>query len=242
MKDLLYKLKHDNSIYVKDFESTIKSNKEKYGNDIINYSDDDGYTALMYACEKGYFEIVEFSLKEGVDVNKQNHKVDGYRNALEITASVLQSRLDYINKDGKNKYECIKENFATFAKIIEILIKYGVEVLESRAIMCGETESCNYIKEIYLLEQVESGNLEKLQQCIGKGLDVNFRYSNEKTALMSACQNGHYEVVLTLITAGADINAKDTKGKSVLQYAAEGGNVKIMELLLSQGADRSVKE
>lgn len=242
MKDLLYKLKHDNSIYVKDFESTIKSNKEKYGNDIINYSDDDGYTALMYACEKGYFEIVEFLLKDGADVNKQNHKVDGYRNALEITASILQSRLDYINKDGKNKYECIKENFAIFAKIIEILIKYGVEVLESRAIMCGETESCNYIKGVYLLEQVESGNLEKLQQCIGKGLDGNFRYSNRITALMYACKNGNFEVAITLISAGADINAKDNNGKSVLNYAAEGGNMEIMKLLLAQGANRGTKE
>lgn len=238
MKDLLYKLKHDNCIYVKDFESTIKSNKEKYGNDIINYSDD-GYTALMYVCEKGYFEIVEFLFKEGADIN---YKVNGCRNAVEITASILQSRLDYINKDGKNKYECIKENFVTFAKIIEILIKYGAEVLESQEIMCGKNESCNYIKGIYLLEQVESGNLEKLQQCIGKGLDINFRYSSEITALMSVCQKGNFEATLMLISAGADINAKGKNGKTVLNYAAEGGNTEIMKLLLAQGANRGVKE
>lgn len=242
MKDLLYQLKHDNTIYVKVFENTIKSNKEEYGDDIINYSDDDGCTALMYACKKGCLEIVEFLLKEGADVNKRN-RAGG--NALTLTMFALRSRLLYMryNKDSQNIYECIKRDMSTreYAKIIEILIKYDAEALESQAIVCGETESCNYVKGLYLLKQVELGNLEKLQQCIGKGLDIDFRYFSEITALMLACKNGHYEVALTLITAGADINAKDIKGKSVAQYAAEGGNIKIMELLLARGADSGIK-
>ncbi len=194
---------------------------------------------LYIFCKKGQFEIVKFLLENGADANSG---IIHYR--IRIIDGL--SRWDYNDYNGgespleiawyqNQKY--IDKN--TYLAIIEILVEYGAKVNIDE---CKNSPIMTHIKQVSLLSNVKSGDLEKIRQCLANGFDVNFIYAFGKTALMWACQKGNFEVALMLISAGADINAKDTNGKTVLNYAADGGNAEIMKLLLAQGADTGAKK
>lgn len=193
---------------------------------------------LFVFCKKGQFEIVKFLLENGANVNS------GVYIQCRCVYSQNWSPLMFICR------ECINEGkfYGQYLAIIKILVEYGAEVIEAELEKCYGYEYervkeekvfksiMAHIKQVPLLNNVKSGNLEKIRQCLASGMDVNFVYAFSKTALMYACQKGNFEVALTLISAGANINAKDKSGKTVLKYAAEGGNAEIMKILLAQGA------
>jgi len=76
---------------------------------------------------------------------------------------------------------------------------------------------------------------------IAKGVDVNARDAEEKTAFMYAVLADNIKVMHTLWTSKADINAVDDDGSSALLLAFHQKKETI-ELLVSQGADVSVKD
>ncbi len=82
------------------------------------------------------------------------------------------------------------------------------------------------------LEAVEMGRINKVQQYINSGGDLNIRGDNGITALMIACDRGHIEIVKLLIAAGADVNAKDDEGFTAFCLADK----EIQKLLKAAGA------
>jgi ankyrin repeat protein len=74
---------------------------------------------------------------------------------------------------------------------------------------------------IQLIEAASDGNIEKVRELIGQGVDVNVK-NNGKTALQEACRNGHVEVVRFLLDAGADVHARTESGENAVSMAARG--------------------
>jgi len=78
-----------------------------------------------------------------------------------------------------------------------------------------------------LLNAIEKGDAEEVEELIENGADVNARTVNGIPALIFAAMKGHAEIVKILIENGADVNGKTTYGMTALMYAAQIGHTEI---------------
>ena len=71
-----------------------------------------------------------------------------------------------------------------------------------------------------------------------KGVNVNAKDSDGRTALVLACSSGHTDVVSVLLKAkGINVNAKLKNGRTALHVASYSGHTTIVSMLLDEGAD-----
>jgi hypothetical protein len=82
----------------------------------------------------------------------------------------------------------------------------------------------------------QSGNLVQATALLDKGVSVNSRDAQGRTALMLAISQGQLEVVRLLLQRGADPNAADNAGKTPLQQATAQDLKDIVALLKGAGA------
>ena len=81
-----------------------------------------------------------------------------------------------------------------------------------------------------------TGNVERLQQILAQGADLNAGDRTGVTPLMRAAYHGELPMVRALIQNGADLDAKDSGGLTALMMAKHSGRAEIIEALRSSGA------
>jgi hypothetical protein len=86
------------------------------------------------------------------------------------------------------------------------------------------------------------GDLNKLQELLGKGVDLNEKDRWRRTALMYACRRGRLEAMKLLLDKGADINAQNDFGWTGLMEASLWGRLAVVNVLVNRGADVNVKD
>lgn len=84
-----------------------------------------------------------------------------------------------------------------------------------------------------LLQAVNSGDVDALQESIQAGADIDHQYpeAGRRTALHLAVISGNMSVVQWLTLLGADLEMCDAQGKSALDLARAAGNSWIAEFL-----------
>lgn len=90
------------------------------------------------------------------------------------------------------------------------------------------------IDNIALVEAVEQGDLNKVEQLLQAGAEVNH---NDGAALETAAFRGNLAVVDRLIKAEADVNLGWKTGFTPIARAANEGYLEIIERLLAAGAN-----
>jgi hypothetical protein len=75
------------------------------------------------------------------------------------------------------------------------------------------------------------GDLEMVQELLGKGEDVKAQNKIGKTALIFAASEGHTKVVEALLKAGADPLQKDKDGADALTMAKKAGHEDVVKIL-----------
>jgi ankyrin repeat protein len=88
-----------------------------------------------------------------------------------------------------------------------------------------------------LIAAAEKGDIATVQALLAKGVDVNAKDKDGRTALMLASWKGQVEVVKELLAKSADANAKDNYGGTALMFAAQEDHTETVQALLSKGAD-----
>jgi ankyrin repeat protein len=87
-----------------------------------------------------------------------------------------------------------------------------------------------------LVQASKADDVDKIEQLLRQGVDVNAWDANGCTALGSAASRGHSQIVQLLISRGADLNKPATEGTSPLAVASTAGYGAIVDLLLGLGA------
>lgn len=93
-----------------------------------------------------------------------------------------------------------------------------------------------------LLKAVKEGNSKRIHQLITSGADLNFKNSQQMTALMYAALTGNLTIAQELIAAKADPNIQDQNGTTALMFAALTGRLEIAQELLHAGADLYIQD
>jgi ankyrin repeat protein len=91
---------------------------------------------------------------------------------------------------------------------------------------------------------VRHGNLEKVKELAGEGVDINMYNHQGVTPLMYAVDHGEIEIVRWLLEQGAEVDKRgnwDSAAPNPLIIAAKENKTEIMDLLFSYGADPNPK-
>ncbi|MFC1522569.1 ankyrin repeat domain-containing protein [Elusimicrobiota bacterium] len=97
-----------------------------------------------------------------------------------------------------------------------------------------------------LAYHVALGNVERAQQLVLCGADVNYRWRSSNTVLMLATGYGHYKIVKILVDYGANVNAKTDHGNTALSIALANNSGEelnyIVRILVENGANANAKD
>ena len=91
------------------------------------------------------------------------------------------------------------------------------------------------------LEATQSRDLEKIQQMLVTGVDINSLDQYGQTALMNAACTGSVDVVRLLIERGAELNHSAKYHLTALMLAVINQNLEIVKLLVEGGANISIR-
>ena len=78
---------------------------------------------------------------------------------------------------------------------------------------------------------ISKGDLAKVQQLVGIGVNVNHKDERGKTPLMYAILYKQTEIVSYLIKKGADYRAEDSNGLTISDYAEKSKSEEIIKLV-----------
>ncbi|HBD25560.1 ankyrin repeat domain-containing protein [Flavobacterium sp.] len=78
---------------------------------------------------------------------------------------------------------------------------------------------------------ISKGDLAKVQQLVGIGVNVNHKDERGKTPLMYAILYKQTEIISYLIRNGADYRAEDPNGITVQEYAEQSKSEEIIKLV-----------
>ena len=85
-----------------------------------------------------------------------------------------------------------------------------------------------------LIEATKEGDLNRVRELIGAGVDLDYRDENDRSALHWAVIEGYHDEALALINAGADINASDDDNQTPLMLAISETDEDAVIMLLEQ--------
>lgn len=101
------------------------------------------------------------------------------------------------------------------------------------------------IKAHALIDAAWYGDLEKIQELLDNGEDVNSRNESGETALHWSAYHSRTDVMQFLIEREADVNAKDKFGRTPLMVAVSidsGEEIELINFLLMKGADPNLRD
>lgn len=178
------------------------------------------YTALNFAIERNYKEIVNVLMQRGADPN--------YAHPTEIAPALF-----------------VAFNCHNALELMQILIDNGSCIdtcYENMHILCSVIDGAtrvmhmrNMLNSFSLSDLYEDVKILKL--LLENNADVNFKSYHGFTPLHLACNDGHVEIIKILLDYNADVNYKNDSGHSPLYYAALGNSKDIIEMLISHGGD-----
>lgn len=179
----------------------------------INSTDDNGETALMKACWRGYIETVRLLIEHGADVSIKD---DNGKTALDLAY--------------RNGY----------ANIVSLLLKK--EIVQPLKEQQGHSDKTVLQKKLNkkLLNAVYTDNMGGVEEALSLGADVNAADDDGWTPLIYAAYRGNTDITILLLKYRTNINAVDKYGNTALMTVCWRGNTDMVKLLLRYGADINI--
>lgn len=96
----------------------------------------------------------------------------------------------------------------------------------------------DYDMEPELIQAAKEGDIERMAELLGSGVDINVRNRTNMTALGAALLFDQTEAAEFLISAGADVNIADDSGDTSVHMACclSKGSASMVKILLKAGA------
>ena len=220
----------------------------------IDYGSDLGQTAVMWVC------------------CSQTPKVQ-----RRIWQRLKEAGADFDQRNGEGETACLlalrQAEFADFSILLDLGADPDVTDFEGNSplvwatygrrfgqagfedfydsaiqILRGHGASESGLERVKLLEAIDKGNAEKVDELLRDGVDPNFRLAY--TPLCEAARRGNVPIMELLIEAGADVDRriedpkygepKSEQDWNPLLFAADSGHLDAVRFLIEAGADKEV--
>jgi len=223
-----------------------------------------GMTSLHYAVYYGNEAVVDYVLKNGIDLHVKDLRnltpvwfsVSGGRPAMLKKLIALGADLKIQNQAGDNLlFRAINGGNL---EIIGILLDNGFTVDmktswgATPAVYAARTGNVDVIKFLasrgadlkakngdftLLHDAAFSERTEAIEYLLDQGLNIEARGQEIGTPLLLAVDFGNIPGALALVRRGADVNAADKNGITVLRHAVMKGANELVALALAKKAD-----
>jgi len=191
----------------------------------VNAVDEIGRTALQYAAERRYTQIVSLLILYQGDANATD--LEGYTPIMLCVGSVP----DALGND-KDDASCLlsllraqaNPNAKMHGDVTALLLACAAGSLSRVQALLDHSANASVDDEAGMTPlalAADSGHAEIVCALLKASASVDVPDSSGKTALMSASALAHDDVVSILLEAGADAHARATDGCSALLYAIE---------------------
>ena len=224
-----------------------------------------GMTPLHYGVYYGYAPVVDYALKNGVDLNIKDKRglspvwfsVSGSRPVLLRKLIALGADLSVKNGEGDDML--FRAARAGNTEVFGILLDHGfkadaknawgvtplIYALNANAVDIAKLLVTKGISltapsgaGLSLLHQaVFSGKADAIHYLLDNGLDINVKGPESGTPLLLAADFGNRDGARALALRGGDVNAADRSGMTPLSVAVKKGDKDLVELFLKKGAD-----
>lgn len=188
----------------------------------MDFSQDDGKTALYHAAENGHLSVVKELLKHGVNPNVYYRYPDKIFPIDVAAHNGHHEIVAYLQKEESHRRAFFDASLDGNLAVIQAFLK---------------THTAKAIDRMFSIAQCSSGGL-----CLGVNNNID---SVTKCGVLSiAASRGHLSIVQALIAAGVTINQQDKTGKTALYWAAYYAHLPVVKALIQRGAypDQDVLE
>lgn len=189
-------------------------------------------TPLMFACQKGIFEIVEVLIQFGADINKQDEDGDS---ALTLSSSHKNTNIaklllnnganvDHADKNGITPLiiACLSNR----VEMVQLLIHHKANInLQDRDGWTALMYTC--IKN----------NINNMNILLDNGADIHVQDKKGRNLFMFACQYAFDDIVEISLKQKINVDAQDCESQTALTYAFGNGHYGIVMKLLQAKAD-----
>ena len=200
-------------------------------------TDYNGWTPLIHASRKGYYNSVEILLQIPVDPNVQDFygksalmyaSQNGHYQIVDI---LLKKCADPNIRNNNGRTALILASHNGHYQVIEILLEKEADP------NVRDNNGCTA-----LMYASENGYQQVAELLAKQKIDLDIQdYTYGRTALIQASISGHYQAVEILLKKGADPNIHDNNGWTALIIASENGHRQVVEILLEKGVDPNVQ-
>ncbi|MDR1139059.1 MAG: ankyrin repeat domain-containing protein [Rickettsiales bacterium] len=142
-----------------------------------------------------------------------------------IKQGILNEVLTSLEKDDHEKIQTILQNSSIIDEVSKVLDSIPVKDEDAPQ------------------PQAEANtlNLEKVQDLLNKGADINQTDKMGFTLLCVAARSGCFDTVQALLNKGANVDIQTNSGYTALCIAARNGRLKIVQALLNKGANVDIQ-
>ena len=192
----------------------------------VNKQNEDGYTALIWACVFNHADIALALLNvDGIEVDLANVvggtalQLASHQGMLAVVEKLIEKRAD-VNKQNRNGFTALM--WACKKKHADI----ALALLEDDNIKVDLF--ITYNSTIYWASNHRMFAVVK--KMIEKGVDVNVQDESGNTALIQACILNHDYVALALLErTDIDVDLVNNDGKTALYHASGNGMTEVVE-------------
>ena len=213
----------------------------------LNKTSGDGSSAMVVAIQNGHYDVANFLVEKGADVNLANEK--GW-NPLYLTVkhrNIETGTIPVPNQDQATNF-------------INVLLDHKVNV---NARVKANTEIRNGQRATWLneaggtafLRAALCGDIEIMKLLVAHGADPKIATDDGTTPLMAAAGVGYsdgfihdrsipetIEAMKYILDQGADVNAANNAGLTALHGAAHKAALEEIQLLVDRGANLGAKD
>jgi serine/threonine-protein phosphatase 6 regulatory ankyrin repeat subunit A/serine/threonine-protein phosphatase 6 regulatory ankyrin repeat subunit B len=203
---------------------------------------ENGWTALMWAAEKGDKEVCELLISKGADVNAKDKNgltplhLACWQEAKDSSASVKALLEAGANVKATDKDGWTPLHFAaqSHAEVIALLLRAGADVNAA-----SSEENGRYTPIHVACWSDAKDSSSSVKALLEAGANVKAVDKGGRTALHWAAGNGYKDICELLISKGADVNARNNDGFTALRLAIDSGRTNVANYLRSVGGKDS---
>ncbi|VDI03208.1 Hypothetical predicted protein, partial [Mytilus galloprovincialis] len=191
-----------------------------------------GITPLVWNCYNGYTDMVQWMLRNDVDVDQcRDDRVSGLCMAsqqghTDIVKLLLEKNPEVNLCDKNGSSPLLLATKTGHTDIVKLLLERNPDV-----------NLCDKYGSSPLLLASENGHTDIAKLLLERNPDVNLCDKNGWSPLLLASQNGHTDIVKLLLERNPDVNLCEKDGWSPLLKASSKGHTDIVRLLLERNPD-----